>query len=150
MNKDALLATIIGFGIGLVITGLVFAGPTIFKNFPKINLSALTQFMGKQSATTKKPNPTPRPNSDDLAIESPLADSIEAKPEVLVSGRTAPNATVVIEGESNEAVVIANTQGAYAGSITLGEGKNEILVTSYKDKKVQKQNVTVFYTPEKF
>jgi hypothetical protein len=150
MNKDALLATIIGFGIGLVITGLVFAGPTIFKNFPKIRLPSLSQFIGKPSNTTKKPNPTPRPNSNDLVIESPLADSIEAKPEVLVSGRTSPNATVVIEGESDEAVVIANAQGAYAGSITLGEGKNEIIATSYGNTKVQKQNVTVFYTPEKF
>ena len=84
MNKDALLATIIGFGIGLVITGLVFAGPTIFKNFPKIRLPSLSQFIGKPSNTTKKPNPTPIPNSNDLVIESPLADSIEAKTEVLV------------------------------------------------------------------
>ncbi len=150
MNKDALLATIIGFGIGLVITGLVFAGPTIFKNFPSIHLPSLSFLNGKPSNTSKKPNPTPRPNSNDLAIESPLADSIEAKPEVLVSGRTAPNATVVIEGESDEAIVVANAQGAYAGTITLGEGKNEIMATSYSNAKVQKQNVTVFYTPEKF
>ncbi len=150
MNKDALLATIIGFGIGLVITGLVFAGPTIFKSFPRIQLPSLSMFTGKSSGTAKKPNPTPRPNSTDLAIESPLADSIEAKSEVLVSGRTTPNATVVIEGESDEAVVVANAKGAYAATITLGEGKNEIMASSYTSTKVQKQNVTVFYTPEKF
>ena len=150
MNKDALLATIIGFGIGLVITGLVFAGPSIFKKFPSIHLPSLSIFIPKSSNTSKKPNPTPRPNSNDLAIESPLAESIEAKPEVLVSGRTAPNSTVVIEGESNEAVAVANAQGAYAGTITLGEGKNEIIATSYTNGKIQKQNVTVYYTPEKF
>jgi len=38
MNKDALLATIIGFGIGLVITGALLLGPTLSASFPAFSL----------------------------------------------------------------------------------------------------------------
>jgi hypothetical protein len=150
MNKDALLATVIGFGIGLVITGLVFMGPTLFKNFPSFHFPGFSLSKLLQNKNTTKAKPTPKPGPTDLTIESPLADNIESKTDLLVSGQTAPNATVVIEGESTETVVVANTQGAYAGSITLGEGKNDIRVTSYAGTKVQTQMVTVYYTPEKF
>lgn len=153
MNKDALLATIIGFGIGLVITGLVFMGPTMFKNFPAFHFPTINMNLSKYfSSKTPQKNisTTPKPSPSDLSIESPLADNIEPKKELLVSGQTAPSATVVIEGEDAEVVVTANEKGAYAGTVSLGEGKNVIRVTSYANKKTQTQMVTVFYTPENF
>ena len=68
----------------------------------------------------------------------------------LISGMTAPEAIVVIEGESTETVAVANAQGAFAGKIALGEGKNDIVVTSYSKDNVQTQTVRVYYTPEDF
>lgn len=151
MNKDALLATFIGFGVGLVITGLVFMGPTLLKNFPTFRIPDINFAQLIPKTVTTKPTPPPiKKLSSDLSIESPLADSIESKNEILVSGHTANGATVVIVGETSENVVIANNQGAYAGTITLDEGINEIHVTSYTNKQSQKQAVTVYFTPENF
>ncbi len=152
MNKDAILATIIGFGVGLVIAGLIFLGPTVLKNLPHVSLPALPKFsLALPGAAHPKPTPkTTGTPSDTLTIESPLADSIEPKNELLISGSAAPNAVVVLEGENGEAVVVANNQGAYAAKLTLGEGKNDLVVTSYSGKNVQTQSVTVFYTPENF
>lgn len=150
MNKDALLATCIGFGVGLVITGLVFMGPSLIKNFPRITLPRLDMSRLVQKTQT---NTTPTPgknNTSHLSIESPLADSIESKQEVLVSGRTIAGSTVVIEGEDTENVVIANKQGAYAATITLREGENTLVVTSYANTQSQQQTVTVYFTPENF
>lgn len=151
MNKDAVLATIIGFGVGLVIAGLVFLGPTIFSGMPKITLpdmSFITRLFQK-TQTTIKPTPTPKPDSE-LSIDSPLPESIEPKNETLVSGITYQNATVILEGELGEAVVTANGNGAYAGKLMLKEGKNELVVTSYAKEKMKSAQVTVYYTPEDF
>jgi len=151
MNKDALLATVIGFGVGLVIAALVFLGPSVFKNLPPIHMpdfsSLISKFTSQKSGP--KPSPTPKPN-EVLTIQSPLPEAIEGKNESLVSGSAPPNATIVLEGESTENVVVANAEGAYAGKISLGEGKNELIVTSYSKGNIQTQSVIVYYTPEDF
>ena len=151
MNKDALLATVIGFGVGLIIAALVFLGPTVFKNMPQIRMPNLASLWSNFTAQKNNaaPTPTPKPN-EVLSIQSPLPESIEQKNESLISGASPPNAIVVIEGESTENIIIANAEGSYAGKISLGEGKNEITVTSYAGANVQVQSVTVYYTPEDF
>ena len=111
MNKDALLATIIGFGIGLVIAAGVFLGPSLFKNMPQLRLPDLSSLLNTfKTSENREPTPTPKPN-ETLTIQSPLADSIEPKNETLISGMTAPEAIVVIEGESTETVVLENSGG---------------------------------------
>lgn len=142
MNKDAILATIIGFGIGLLIAAAVFLGPAIFRSMPQIRLPDFS----KKPAT---PTPTPKLN-EALTIQSPLPETIEPKNETLVTGTTAAESIVVIEGETNETVSHSNGDGAFAGKIALGEGKNDITVTSYTKDKVQTQTVRLYYTPENF
>lgn len=151
MNKDAILATIIGFGVGLIIAGFIFLGPVLIKDLPRISLPNLTFLTAWFSGKGKvKPTPTIKPVSHKLTIESPLPEAIESRNETLVSGNSPPNAIVVLEGENGETVVIANSRGAYAGKLSLGEGKNDLRVTSYADKEVQTQALTVYYTPENF
>jgi len=145
MNKDAILATLIGFGIGLLITGLLLVGPNITKALPKINLPAMTWFQSKQ----QQPNaPTPTPPPTGFTIESPLTDAIENTSEILVSGVTIPGSTVVIAGVVDDTVAVAQADGKYAGKITLTEGKNDIVVTGYDQTKQVNKTITVYYTPE--
>lgn len=150
MNKDALLATIIGFGIGLIIAAGVFLGPTVFRSLPHLRLPDFSKLVSRfQQAKPEEITPTPKPN-ETLTIQSPLAESIELKNETLVTGSVAPESIVVIEGESGETVSAANGDGAFAGKVVLTEGKNDITVTSYTKDKVQTQTVRVYYTPEDF
>lgn len=145
MNKDALLATLIGFGIGLFITGMLLVGPKIVGFFPKISLD-FSRFT--TSKTSSKSTPTPQEKEFGITIDSPLTDSLESQDEVFVSGSTTAGATVVIAGNVNDAAIETKTDGKFAGKLTLVEGKNDITVTSYlKDKKAS-QTITVFYTPE--
>lgn len=103
------------------------------------------------STSTTKTKPTPVPTgTDTLTIQSPLPEAIEPKNETLVSGSVSPQSTVVIETEGTETVAISNSQGSFAGKIALGEGKNDIVVTSYTNGNIQTQTVTVYYTPEDF
>jgi len=152
MNKDALLATFIGFAVGLVITGSILYGPGFLKSikvpaltFPKFPTITLPKF-GKATPT---PTPSPAPKEHALAIDSPIADAIETDAQILVSGSTTPKAIVVIGGESDETVVVADADGKYAGKITLLEGKNTIQTASYTSEgKSATANVSVYYTEE--
>jgi len=150
MNKDAILATIIGFGVGLVIAAAIFLGPSIIKNFPNISFPSFSS-LTNTFKTKEKNTPPPTPAiSDTLTIQSPLSQAIEQKNETLVSGSVTPNSIVVIETEGTESIVSSNAQGSFAGKISLGEGMNDIIVTSYTKGIAQTQTVTVYYTPEDF
>jgi hypothetical protein len=153
MNKDALLATFIGFVVGLIVTGLVLYGPGLTKNLPKIQFPkfsfSLPQF-GKA-----KPTPTPTiatPKKEHaVTIESPLPDGLEQENTVLVSGTTTPSSIVVLSGPLDEVVIVANGDGKYAGKVSLSEGKNDISVTSFQQSgPVALATVSVFYTPEEW
>ncbi len=145
MNKDAILATLIGFSIGLLITGLFLVGPNITKALPKITLPGISLSQSKQKPAAI---PTPTPSQFAVTIESPLAEAIENTSNLLVSGVTAPEATVVIAGFVDDTAITAQADGKYAGKVTLVEGKNDISVTSYQQTKQANQTITVYYTPE--
>lgn len=138
MNRDAVLATLIGFGIGLLITGLLLVGPNLLKAVPRISFPK----------NTTTPAPTPTPKTVSLTIESPIAETIENSPELLVSGTAQAGATVIIAGPSDESAVTAGADGTFAGKITLVEGKNDIIVTSLSGAHQSEQRVTVYYTQE--
>jgi predicted PurR-regulated permease PerM len=145
MNKDAILATIIGFVIGLFITAMLLVGPKLVNMLPKVNFKLPTISLGLNKPT---PTSTPAQKEFSVTIDSPLPDSIESENETLVSGSTAALSTVVIEANTTEAISEVKTDGKYAGKVTLIEGKNDITVTSYNKDKKATQTVTVFYTPE--
>jgi len=147
MNKDAILATIIGFVIGLCITGLVLLGPKLTKYLPNITLKFPSISFMKPKVT---PTPAPKQKTFTLTIDSPLPESIESEGDLLVSGQTSGGTTVVIQGNNDDAVVKATPDGKYAGKVTLVEGKNDITVTGYYQKNQKTQTVTVFYTQEQF
>lgn len=145
MNKDAILATIIGFVIGLFITGMLLVGPKLIHIMPKINFKFPTISLGSTKVT---PTTTPAQKEFSVIIDSPLPDSIASESDLLVSGSTMPGSTVVIEANTTEAISEVKTDGKYAGKVTLIEGKNDITVTSYNKDKKATQTVAVFYTPE--
>ncbi|MFA5942810.1 MAG: hypothetical protein WC798_04070 [Candidatus Paceibacterota bacterium] len=155
MNKDALLATFIGFIVGLFVTGLVLYGPGLTKNLPKIQFPkfsfSLPKFGKTTISPTAKPTQSEAPKEHAVTIESPLADALEQSSSVLISGTTSTSSTVILSGPSDEIVIEANGDGKYAGKLTLLEGKNDITVTSFlKSGAVATQSVSVFYTPEEW
>jgi len=144
MNKDAFFATLIGLGIGLLLTGIILVGPNLMKSLPKITMPKITILQKKPT-----PLPTEIPKvSHTVTIDSPLPDAIETTTSVLVSGTTSKESKVVISGIVDDVVVLTNGDGKFAGKITLIEGKNDILVTSYHTDTSATQKLTVYYTSE--
>ncbi len=143
MSKDALLATLIGLGIGLLITGVIVAGPKIVSALPRISIPTIS--LPKKS----KPVATPTPTQEAVAltIVSPTPESVVAAPELLVSGTAPIRSIVLLQGPADEDVIITDASGKYAGNITLSEGKNDVTVTSYTANDQDAKSVVVFYIP---
>lgn len=148
MNKDAILATLIGLALGLSITAVFIFGPNLIKSLPKITFPTIAL---PKTAPKPTPQPTILPKAFGITITAPLPESVEPKKDIVVSGVTETGATVVIQGPNDDDVVTAGTDGAYAGKITAEEGKNDIIVTAYGPEGKQAQNtVTIYYTEENF
>jgi hypothetical protein len=154
MNKDALLATGIGFLLGIIITSMILFGPKLVSQLPKFNLPKigfsikLPSFGAKQQ---DKPSNSQQKNTPtSLSITSPLPEALVESDPLLVSGSAPKGSTVVVGGEMDEDIVTTTDTGAFAGKITLREGKNSILITAVNGSDVFEQTITVYYTPEKF
>ncbi len=148
MNKDAILATIIGLILGLSITAAFIFGPNLIKALPKIPFPTISL---PKNTPKPVPQPTSTPNVFVVTITAPLEGAIEPKKDVVVSGMTETGATVVIGGPTDDDVVSAGEGGAYAGKVTASEGKNDITVTAYGAAGKQAQStVTIYYTEENF
>ncbi|MCL4360562.1 hypothetical protein M1555_04935 [Patescibacteria group bacterium] len=145
MNRDALLATLIGLGLGLVITGALILTPSLLRLLPKITLPKVAVSMPKSAKT---PAPRPTPAAFGLTVDSPLPNAIEHKTDLIVSGTTGAGATVVVQGLTDDDVTVVGKDGKYVGKITLSEGKNTVTVTSYGKDKQKGTSVVVYYTPE--
>jgi len=155
MNRDAIIATLIGFAIGLVITGMILLGPTITRQlpgirFPQIQWPTITlpSFPGFGSKSAPSPAPTNAPPA--LTIDAPLPDTIEPKDTLIVSGTAPAGSVVVVGGPVDEAATHATAEGKYAAQVSILEGKNDISVTMISATQQVTQSVTVYYTPEEF
>lgn len=146
MNRDALIATLIGVVVGIIIASFVLMGPRLKNIIPSISLPTIS--LPKKE--TKTPDGSTDSTSDNgsLIIDSPEHESIQTQQDVLISGKTKPNAFVVIIGPNNEDVLRAGDDGAYAATIELSEGLNNIHVSSYVEDDDFHKNITVFYTKE--
>ncbi len=148
MNKDAILASVIGFGIGLLITGGILVGPTVISQLA----TRLQEREGTvASATNEQASTTPGVNQPlngvSLSIESPKTDAIVNEDNIEVKGKTLANTMVIVAGDTDEDVIQTDASGAFVGNITLKEGINDITVTAIQGTLTSLQKIVVFYTP---
>jgi hypothetical protein len=152
MNKDAFLATVIGFMLGLAITSLILFAPGTLKSLSgvKINLSWLAFLNSAKSTPPAIPkNNETAETKEPLTVDAPLPDTITDNAVLLVSGSALPGSVVIIAGPVDETVSRTGSDGKYAGKITVNEGKNNLLISSYLDQKVTVKNLDIFYTVDK-
>jgi len=127
MKKEVLLAIIIGFTLGLVITfGIWQANKALKQAVPEQTLPT-----SQVQEEEKTPSPTLPPSQISLTITSPEDNSIINKEKIDISGKTSSKATVVITYEEGEKIIEADENGNFASEITLVGGANEITVSAY-------------------
>jgi hypothetical protein len=157
MNKDALLATIIGFIIGLCLTVIIVFGPNLIKSinsksafqFPKLsfNLSLPNFKPVKQSKNNY--NPPPKDNQENLSVDSPQDESIVDNENLAISGKATQKSKIILSSSIEEKIYETNSDGLFVGSIKIKEGKNIIHVLSIQGKSTHQKLLTIYYTSEK-
>lgn len=137
MPKEALIAIIIGFLFGLIITFGVYTANRSLK---------------EQEVEAEAPSPTApasRESSPEalLVIDSPENESLVSEEKLVLRGRSNPEAIIAIFTEENEHLLTASKEGTFSAEITLVKGVNNIKVTAV-DKENQKteQDLTIVYS----
>lgn len=134
MKKEVLIAIIIGFGLGLVITfGIWSANKAIKTSAPEAT--------PEPEQTMPTPTPSPAPVLS-LTITEPEENLLVNEEAITISGQTAKEAIVILLYPEGEKILQADEQGQFTTEIELAGGVNEIKITAY-DKEGNQEETTL-------
>lgn len=117
MKQERVILSFIMVLIGLLVAGLAFYFYQSTKVVPDKSSSSLI--------TT--PTPTPKPTIF-LSVNQPVNESVVSSKTLNVSGKTEPQATVIIITDSGQEVVQPSSQGDFSTTITLSDNQNLITI----------------------
>jgi len=131
MKKEILIAIIIGFILGLIITFGIWTANKSLKNGTQ----------NKQENEQASPTPTPSQNKEEmfLQINSPANNDIIGQEEVTIEGQTKPQAIVAVVYQEDDQLIQADSQGNFSVDITLVGGANEIKISAYDNQNNEAQ-----------
>ena len=142
MKKEVLIAIIIGFGLGLVITFGIWSANKALKQSTQQQSDQSSQI---ENQTT--PTPTPTAEILSLNISSPQDNSIVDKDTLTIKGATLPRSVVVILFDKGEKILETDSDGQFSTDISLTGGENEITIKAYdKNGNDTEKKLTVVYS----
>ena len=136
MNKDTVVASIIGFGLGLVAAIALWVVPRVLPKLPQIK--SPTQ---KEAVTETAQNNA----AEGLSITAPLNGEIIQSDTVTVKGKAAKTNLVIISTVDKSQVITPNENGEYSSPVKLVEGNNIIVVSLISDETTATEKINVFY-----
>lgn len=140
MTKEKIILSFVAVLVGL----LVASGAFYFYQQTKVVSPE------KQLTVLTRPSPTPKP-SVILVIDEPTDEKIYDNKIVKLSGKTEPDAIIVILTENNEEVLNPSKTGDFSTTISLDTGANVIQITAVgKNGDANTIERTVSYTSENF
>lgn len=140
MKKEVIIAIIIGFAIGLVITFGIYRAQ---------------QSLNLENTSSPEPNtniiiPTSPPETaPDITVASPENGSLIDTSQVRITGTTTPQALLSFIGSKDATTANADKQGNFSSIITLFEGVNSIIIESYDSAgNKSTETITLIFLPE--
>lgn len=125
MKKEILIAIIIGFVLGLVITFGIWTANKSLKEGASTQSSQITE---------NETNITPSPQAEEklpLTIISPENNALVNQEKLEIVGKTSPKAMVAIVYEEGGKIIEADEKGDFTMEITLVGGGNEINISAF-------------------
>ena len=141
MNKEKLIISIAAIIVGaLVAAGALF----IYQSTKKINPREV------KSITVTKITPTPASGLF-LTVSSPTDEEIVDKKLIKITGKTVPDAKIVILSPIDEVAAVPASDGSFSTDINLGQDDNiiEIIAITPDGESVKLRRI-VSYTTESF
>lgn len=132
MNKDTVLASTIGFGLGLVVA---------------IALWIIPRFVTTSPSTSPSPTQTTQSEEQtELLIKKPIDKEMVTNKKITIEG-TSGRGIVVVGSPLEETVSKLDAPGSFQTNVSLEEGENEITITSYlpTGEVNQTKTITIMY-----
>ncbi len=141
MKQERVILSFIMVIIGLLVAGVAFY---IYQGTKSVPTS-------KTSILIPSPTPTPITTSVYLNVDSPTDESVVDNKTVTVSGKTTPDATIVIITNSDQKVIVPSGVGDFSTTIIITDGTNLIRITAFgSDGQSETIQKTITYSIEDF
>lgn len=146
MKKEVILAIVIGFGLGLVITFGIWVANRSLKN-----LGGAKPVTSPETVLTSTPSPNPSPvTSAGLTVSTPADEALVTDPNIKVTGVTTKGNFVIVMHENGQDSVTVDDKGNFTDAVKLMGGYNTITVVSVSPAGEQvSKTLTVTYTTAK-
>ncbi|MDP2632564.1 MAG: hypothetical protein Q8P25_02485 [Candidatus Curtissbacteria bacterium] len=139
MRKEVIIAIILGFALGLVITFGVWTANKALKDKD-------SQSTAEEVSPISQTTPTISPAVFSLSILSPEDQSVQDKNKITLTGTTEPGSQVIIISQLEEDIVETDASGKFSSNLTLDTGTNQITVTAVnQDGDEATKNIDVVY-----
>ena len=120
MKTERVVLAVIAIIVGLAVAGIAFFIYQSTKTIP-----------ANKTQTIKIVTPTPTPSTISLlSIDSPADESVVSTRSITISGKTANDATIVLNTATDDQVVSPASNGNYSLTTTLANGENLITITA--------------------
>ncbi|MEK7160117.1 MAG: hypothetical protein AAB702_01390 [Patescibacteria group bacterium] len=129
----------------MVVIGLLVAGAAFY-------FYQTTKVVSTNSSALANPTPTESPKSTIfLSINTPASEEVVSNKTLIISGKTLPQATIVIVTNSDQLVVKPSTQGDFSTTVTLENDQNLIRIHSLSSNgEIATVERTVTYSTNSF
>jgi len=141
MKKEKIILTLISIIIGTCVAIGVFF---IYQSTRKINPTEL------KTITVDNPSPTPSSNLF-LTIDSPRDEQVVEEKNIKISGKTIPDAKIVILTAESEEAAVPGIDGSFSTDINLTNDENIIEISAIAPNgEIVKVKRVVSYSTESF
>jgi len=146
MKKEVILAIVIGFGLGLVITFGIWIANRSLKN-----LGGAKPVTSPETVLTNTPTPNPSPAvSTGLTVSTPTDEALVTDPNIKITGVTTKGNSIIVMHENGQEAVTVDDQGNFTDAVKLVGGYNTITVVSISPTGEQvTKTLTITYTTAK-
>ena len=127
MKKEILIAILIGFILGLIITFGIWTANKSLKDNQDEQSPKKT---GEVSVLTPEETEELKKQIS-LEITEPINNSISEEEEITIKGTTSPFAVVTVIYQESEKIIEADEQGSFETEISLVGGTNEIKISAF-------------------
>ena len=141
MKTEKIVLSFIAILGGLLVAGIIFYIYQTTRTIPSSKIKPIE---------INIPTSTPKP-SISLSIITPNDESVVNNKTLTISGKSAPDATIVIISENFEQVISPALSGDFSTTVNLGNGSNVIEITAIASNGEEaKITRTVTYSLEEF
>lgn len=140
MKKEKVVISFFAVLIGIIAAGIAFY------------FYQSTKTLSPQTRPVALTSPTPTPQAGIfLSVDTPLDESVTDKKTITITGKTEPDAIVVISIDSADEVITPTRTGGFSTTSTITDGTNRIEITAIAPNGEEATIVrTVSFSAEEF